>query len=56
MIEKDASIACQEKDDRSIEIINAVKEHLYILIKRDFPDGNTTVNYMYMVIKRKPRK
>ena len=55
MIGKKDSIGIKEKDDLTKEIMNAVKHHLYIITKRDFPDGKLDHTYMYMVIKRKPR-
>ena len=56
MINEDSSIPIQEKNDMCDKIINALKRHLYILTERDFPEGNTTASYMYMVVRRKPRK
>ena len=55
MIGKKDSIGIKEKDDLTKEIMNAVKHHLYIIAKRDFPEGQLDHTYMYMVIKRKPR-
>ena len=55
-INKDASIDMQEKEGVSNQIINSLKHHLYILSKKYYPDGKTHASYMYMVVKRKPRK
>ena len=55
MISKNEAISIKEKDDLTKEIMNAVKQHLYIIAKRDFPEGQLDHTYMYMVIKRKPR-
>ena len=55
MIGRKDSVGIKEKDDLTKEIMNAVKHHLYIIAKKDFPDGQLDHTYMYMVIKRKPR-
>ena len=38
------------------KIVEALKFHMGLIAKRDFPDGQTTATYMYMVVKRKPRQ
>lgn len=52
----DAKESMQNTDIIHMKIVEALKVHINILTKRDFPDGNTTASYMYMVVKRKPRK
>ena len=44
-------------DQKELEdtIFAALKSHVNILTKRHFPDGHTTVSYMYMVVKRMER-
>jgi hypothetical protein len=37
-------------------IIGALKLHIDIITKRDFANGQSTTSYMYLVVKRKPRK
>ena len=46
-----------QKDMKNLleEIIGALKFHLNILAKENYPEGQITASYMYMVVKRKPR-
>ena len=40
----------------SQQIVNALQLHIKLITQRDFPDGVTTTSYMYLVVKRIPRK
>ena len=41
-----------DKKDVEQEVIDALKLHVNILTKNNFPEGQITVSYMYMVVKR----
>ena len=45
-----------DKENLFKTIIEAVKLHINIITKRDFANGQSTTSYMYLVVKRKPRK
>ena len=40
----------------SQQIVEALQLHIKLITQRDFPDGVTTTSYMYLVVKRIPRK
>ena len=38
------------------QILNALQLHIKLISQRDFPDGVSTTSYMYLVVRRIPRK
>ena len=38
------------------QIISALQLHIKLITERDFPEGVSTTSYMYLVVKRIPRK
>ena len=46
----------KNQDDLLRKIIEALKIHMNLIAKQNFPDGQTIQSFMYMVVKRKPRK